>query len=72
MNRVHRQARVEDEMKHALKVYFKRKDITKDEYKMILRKGVPQVSAASVYLYVIDKQERADPVVSTLYCAKVI
>jgi hypothetical protein len=49
LNRVHRQARVEDEMKHALKVYFKRKDITKEEYKMILRKAVPQVSAATLY-----------------------
>ena len=47
LNRVHRQARVEDEMKHALKVYFKRKDITKEEYKMILRKGVPQVANSS-------------------------
>ena len=55
MNRVHRQARVEDEMKHALKVYFKRKDITKEEYKMILRKGVPQASAASSHLYIVDE-----------------
>jgi hypothetical protein len=55
LNRVHRQARVEDEMKHALKVYFKRKDITKEEYKMILRKGVPQASAASSHLYIVDE-----------------
>ena len=41
---MHRQARVEGEMKPLLKAYLKHKDITKEEYKMILRKAVPQVS----------------------------
>lgn len=34
-------------MKNALKTYFKRKDITKEEYKKILKRGVPQVCTAS-------------------------
>ena len=38
-----RQAKVEEEMKAVLKSYFKNKEITKDEYKNILKKAVPQV-----------------------------
>ena len=39
-----RQSRVEQECKEVLKLYYKSKEITKEEYKSILRKAVPQVS----------------------------
>ena len=38
-----RQTQVEDLMKQVLKQYFRSKEITKDEYKNILKKAVPQV-----------------------------
>ncbi len=38
-----RQSRVEHECKEILKSYYKSRDITKDEYKTIMRKAVPQV-----------------------------
>lgn len=47
LDRLHRQARVEEEVKHALKAYYKHRDITKDEYKGILRRAVPQVTNSS-------------------------
>ena len=39
-----RQSQVEEEMKNVLKQYFKSRDITKEEYKNILKKAVPQVT----------------------------
>jgi len=39
-----RQAQVEELMKQVLKQYFKSKEITKEEYKNILKKAVPQVT----------------------------
>jgi len=42
-----RQAQVEEEMKNVLKQYFRSRDITKDEYKTILKKAVPQVTMSN-------------------------
>ncbi|XP_032222513.1 serine/arginine repetitive matrix protein 2 [Nematostella vectensis] len=47
LDKLHRQARVEEEVKLVLKVYFKHKEITKEEYKSILRRAVPQVANSS-------------------------
>lgn len=47
IDRLHRQARVEEEVKHALKAYYKHRDISKEEYKSILRRAVPQVTNSS-------------------------
>jgi len=44
IDKLHRQARVEEEVKHVLKAYYKHRDIDKEEYKGILRKAVPQVT----------------------------
>ena len=44
-----RQSRVEEEMKNVLKQYFKKKEITKDEYKNILKKAVPQVISLMLF-----------------------
>jgi len=40
---MYRQAQVEELMKTTLKQFFKSKEITKEEYKYILKKAVPQV-----------------------------
>ena len=40
---MNRQEQVEVIMKNTLKTYFKKKEITKEEYKYILKKAVPQV-----------------------------
>lgn len=37
-----RQSKVEEEMKNVLKQYLKSRDITKEEYKNISKKAVPQ------------------------------
>jgi hypothetical protein len=42
-----RQSQVEEEMKNVLKQYFKSRDITKEEYKTILKKAVPQVTMSN-------------------------
>lgn len=42
-----RQAQVEEEMKTVLKQYFKSHEITKEEYKNILKKAVPQVTMSN-------------------------
>eukprot|EP00794_Sanderia_malayensis_P017923 gene17923-19704_t len=42
-----RQSRVEEECKDILKQYYKSKDITKEEYKTIMRKAVPQVTMSN-------------------------
>ncbi|XP_031569143.1 serine/arginine repetitive matrix protein 2-like isoform X1 [Actinia tenebrosa] len=44
IDKLHRQARVEDEVKIVLKDYYKHREINKNEYKDILRKAVPQVA----------------------------
>lgn len=44
IDKLHRQARVEEEVKHVLKAYYKHRDIDKEEYKSILRRAVPQVT----------------------------
>ena len=41
---MNRQEQVEFIMKNTLKTYFKKKEITKEEYKYILKKAVPQVN----------------------------
>lgn len=43
LDKLHRQARVEEEVKIVLKEYYKHREIDKNEYKSILRKAVPQV-----------------------------
>lgn len=47
IDRLHRQARVEEEVKHVLKAYYKHKDISKEQYKSILRRAVPQITSSS-------------------------
>lgn len=47
IDKLHRQARVEEEVKHVLKAYYKHRDINKEEYKSILRRAVPQVTNSS-------------------------
>ena len=54
LDRLHRQARVEEEVKHALKAYYKHRDITKDEYKGILRRAVPQVRYQQIFINAIN------------------
>lgn len=44
MKKLNRQERVVEEVKLALKPYYKTRDVTKEEYKDILRKSVPKVS----------------------------
>ncbi|KAK3714234.1 hypothetical protein QZH41_006436 [Actinostola sp. cb2023] len=44
LDKLHRQARVEEEVKLVLKEYYKHREIDKNEYKSILRKAVPQVA----------------------------
>lgn len=50
IDKLHRQARVEEEVKHVLKAYYKHRDIDKEEYKDILRKAVPQVCHRHPYV----------------------
>ena len=50
MNVLVRQSKVEQECKEVLKLYYKSREITKEEYKDILRKAVPQVSSVLCYL----------------------
>ncbi|PFX23675.1 serine/arginine repetitive matrix protein 2-like [Stylophora pistillata] len=47
IDRLHRQARVEEEVKHVLKAYYKHKDISKEQYKSVLRRAVPQITNSS-------------------------
>lgn len=44
MKKLHTQERAVEEVKLAIKPYYQRKDINKDEYKDILRKAVHKVS----------------------------
>ncbi|XP_065647350.1 protein SCAF11-like [Hydra vulgaris] len=41
-----RRAKVEEQMKRVLKIFFKNREITKEEYKNILKKAVPQVTSS--------------------------
>ena len=50
IDKLHRQARVEEEVKHVLKAYYKHRDIDKEEYKSILRRAVPQVCHSDPYM----------------------
>ncbi|XP_076311964.1 uncharacterized protein LOC143225807 isoform X2 [Tachypleus tridentatus] len=43
LKKLNRQERVVEEVKLAVKPYYNRKEITKDEYKEILRKSVPKI-----------------------------
>ena len=43
------QERAIEEVKLAIKPYYQKRDITKDEYKEIVRKAVQKVGAASFY-----------------------
>lgn len=44
LKKLHTQERAVEEVKLAIKPYYQRKDINKDEYKDILRKAVHKVS----------------------------
>lgn len=46
LEKLQRRTRAEDEVKHALKPFYSKRDITKDEYKAIMRKAVPKVSTS--------------------------
>jgi len=45
LRKLNRQERVVEEVKLVLKPYFNKKAITKDDYKDIMRRAVPKVSA---------------------------
>jgi len=47
VNALVRQSKVEKECKEVLKLYYKSREITKEEYKNILRKAVPQVTMSN-------------------------
>lgn len=47
MKKLHTQERAVEEVKLAIKPYYQRKDINKDEYKDILRKAVHKVGGGS-------------------------
>lgn len=47
LKKLHTQERAVEEVKLAIKPYYQRKDINKDEYKDILRKAVHKVSPQS-------------------------
>lgn len=47
LKKLHTQERAVEEVKLAIKPYYQRKDINKDEYKDILRKAVHKVSLSS-------------------------
>lgn len=53
MVKLNRQERVVDEVKNLLKPLYKTRDVTKEEYKDILRKAVPKVSTTSNSLNMI-------------------
>lgn len=46
LKKLHTQERAVEEVKLAIKPYYQKKDITKDEYKDILRKAVHKVGRA--------------------------
>lgn len=47
LKKLHTQERAVEEVKLAIKPYYQRKDINKDEYKDILRKAVHKVSLSA-------------------------
>lgn len=47
LKKLHTQERAVEEVKLAIKPYYQRKDINKDEYKDILRKAVHKVSLST-------------------------
>ena len=54
VDKLTRQKRVEEEVKMALKPYFNKGEISKEEYKDIMRKAVPKVSRLYyLYIYII-------------------
>lgn len=54
LKKLNRQERVIEEVKMVSKPYYQRKDITKDEYKEIMRKAVPKVGNPSLESYEIS------------------
>ena len=46
---------MEEEVKHVLKVYYKHRDIDKEEYKNILRRAVPQVGCPNCLFLILLK-----------------
>ena len=48
MKKLNRQERVVEEVKLAIKPYYNKGKITKDEYKEIMRKAVPKVNLSNV------------------------
>lgn len=46
MEKLHKQERASEEVKLALKPFYSKKDITKEEYKEIMRKAVFKVSCS--------------------------
>lgn len=54
MRKLNRQERVVEEVKLVLKPHYNKKHITKDDYKDILRRAVPKVSAQK-YLNTVNQ-----------------
>lgn len=44
LQKLHRQERVVEEVKLALKPFYNKKQVSKDDYKLIMKKCVPKVS----------------------------
>lgn len=53
--RLQRQQQIVDEVKLALKPFFKRGEVSKDEYKLIMKKSVDKVRSLCFFLVVRDK-----------------
>lgn len=45
LQKLHRQERVVEEVKLALKPFYNKKQVSKDDYKLIMKKCVPKVSS---------------------------
>lgn len=60
LKKLHTQERAVEEVKLAIKPYYQKKDITKEEYKDILRKAVHKVGAegAEAQRLVVDAPGR--------------
>ena len=56
LKKLHLQERVVDEVKVALKPFYNRKEITKEQYKDVLRRAVPKVCVCLFNTYLVVKE----------------
>ncbi len=54
IKKLNRQERVVEEVKLAIKPYYGQGKIDKDEYKEIMRKAVPKVNGAKLYIIALN------------------